>query len=114
MADGASTAGAIATGIILLAFIGLTVALAIKKGMHFDVAAEHPLLSCSARFADHTSFTKEERQACLIVDILSSFWLSYMTTHMLTSLGVANGFPTPICGLLSTPGFSVDWVELPS
>ena len=44
-------------------------------GMFADMAEQHPLLSMSTRFVDHSQFTIKERARLLSTDVLISVWV---------------------------------------
>ena len=44
-------------------------------GMFADMAEQHPLLSMSTRFVDHSQFTIKERARLLSTDVLISGWV---------------------------------------
>eukprot|EP01047_Picozoa_sp_COSAG01_P027209 COSAG01_NODE_1788_length_9229_cov_55.522125_4_plen_833_part_00 len=106
--------GVVLIGAAVLTIVIITAVLAIKKGIHVDLAAEHEVLSCLARFGDHSNFTQSERVGCLLVTIMSGFWSTFLMAWFLTYAGVANGFPEPQCDFWSFPGVNVDWGALPS
>jgi hypothetical protein len=55
-----------------------------------DLAEQHPLLSLSSDFADHSRFTKGERIRMFSITIITGWWSSVIAAAILTQMGKAN------------------------